>query len=178
MNYDFICRSMEKKGLTKETIFINERMNYIKSLYSANPGETTLVVDIECPIDQKMLIRGVEDGNIKNFKDAYTIKLILRDKIKNEISQITKIMIRKKGSTNGIFIPIRCFYADIRRSSDDCLYYRPRKNIFLQGKDHLFIYVVGENIGKKLPDITIDKDQISFSIKTDIFRLKQNNQRL
>lgn len=175
MNYDLICDSMEKEGLTKETIFINERMKDMITLYSANPGETKLVIDIECPMDQKILIRGVEDGNIKNFKDAYTIKLTLRDKIKNEISQITKIMIRKEGSTKDIFIPIRCFYADIRRSGDDCLYYRPRKNIFLQEKDHLFVYVVGENIGKKLPDVTIDKDQISFNIKADIFRLKQNN---
>lgn len=167
MTYNFICDFLKKEGWTKETTFINEKTKYIISLHSAKPGKTALVIDIACPKDQKILIRGTENGDIQNFKDAYTIKLTLMDSSKNEISWLTKIRITKEKTTE--LAEIKCFYADIRREGDDCLYYRPRKNILLEDDDHLFVYVIGESIGKELPDKAIDKDHISFSIKADIF---------
>lgn len=170
MSYNLICNILEKESWTKETIFINEKAKYTASLYSAKPGETTLVIDIKCPKEQKILIRGTENGDIKNFKDAYSIKLTLMDSLKNEISQFSKIRITKERTTEGISPPVRCFYADISRNDEDHLY-RPKENILLQGEEHLFVYVIGENIGPKLPDVTIDRDHISFNIKTDIFTL-------
>ena len=160
--------TLQKEDWTKETVFIDEKMKDIVSLNSARPGETSLVIDIRCPVDQKIIIRGVESGDIKNFKDAYSIRLTLKDSSKNEISQFTKIRITKERTIEGIYPPVRCFYGDISKSDNDHLY-RPRKNILLQGGDHLFVYVIGENIGQKLPDVTIDRDNISFSIKADIF---------
>lgn len=175
MTYNFLCDVLEKGGWTKKTIFINEKMIDVVSLNSAKHGETTLVIDIKCPENQKILIRGTEDGNIKKFKDAYTIRLTLTDSFKNEISQFTKIKITKEGTvTKGMigdtFSPIRCFYADISKNDEDHLY-RPRKNILLQEGEHLFTYVIGENIGPILPDVAIDRYHISFSIKADIFKL-------
>lgn len=168
MTYNFICEILDKSGLAKETIYIDEKTKYVESLYSAKPGETTLVIDIKCPKDQKILIRGTKNGDIKNFKDAYTINLTLRDSLKNEISQFTKIRMTKERTAEGIFPPVRCFYSDISRSDSDHLY-RPKENILLQGEEHLFVYVMGENIGPRLPDVAIDKDHISLSIKADIF---------
>jgi hypothetical protein len=169
MTYNFICNSLEKEGWTKETTFINEKMQYTAHLYSSEPGETSLVIDIGCPKDQKVLIRGTKNGDIKNFKEAYTIKLVLMDNSKNEISQFTKIRISKE-ATKDVFQPIRCFYADLSKGDNDHLY-RPKENILLQGEEHLFVQVIGEDIGQKLPDKAIDKDHISFDIKTDIFTL-------
>ena len=118
VTYNFICNALEKEGLTKETIFIDEKMKYTVSLNSAKPGETTLIVDIKCPEDKKILIRGTENGDIKNFKDAYSIRLTLKDGSKNEISQFTKIKITKERTTP----PIRCFYTDISKNDNDHLY--------------------------------------------------------
>lgn len=180
MTYNSICYTLEKEGWTKETMFIDEKMKYTALLSSARPGETTCIIDIRCPEDQKILIRGVENGDIKNFKDAYSIRLILKDSSKNEMSQLAKIRITKEMIIKEILtkermigdtsFPIRCFYGDINKNDNDHLY-RPRKNILLQGGEHLFIYVIGENIGQKLPDITIGRDHISFNIKVDIFTL-------
>jgi hypothetical protein len=169
ISYNLICDTLEKEGWIKEIIFINEKAKYVASLISAKPGETTLVADIKCPKDQKILIRGTKNGDIKNFKDAYSIKLTLMDSLKNEISQFTKIRITKERTIEGIS-QIRCFYADISKHDNDHLY-RPKQNILLQGEEHLFIYVIGENIGLKLPDVAIDSNHISFNIKTDIFTL-------
>lgn len=169
MTYNFICDSLKKEGWTKDTTFINEKMKYTTSLYSANPGETTLVIDIGCPKDQKILIRGKDDGDIKKLTDAYTIKLTLRDNLKKEIAQFTKIRITKEMTTEGDIAPVRCFYTDISRSGDDILYYRPRKNILLEEGEHLYVYVIGEKIWKKLPDVAIDRDYTSFIVKADIF---------
>ena len=168
MTYNFLCHMLEKEGWIKETIFIDEKMRYTFSLNSAKPGETTLVIDIRCPEDQKILIRGLKNGDVKNFREAYSIKLALKDNSKNEISQFTKIRITKGRMTEDIFPPVRCFYIDISKNDNDHLY-RPRKNILLEGDEHLFVYVMGENIGPKLPDVAIDRNHISFSIKTDIF---------
>lgn len=172
MSYNLICNILEKESWTKETIFINEKAKYVASLWSAKPGETTLVIDIKCPKYQKILIRGTENGDIKNFKDAYSIKLTLMNSLKNEISQFSKIRITKERTVESILAPVRCFYADISRNDEDHLY-RPKENILLQGEEHLFVYVIGENIGPKLPDIAIDKDHISFNIKADIFTLSK-----
>ena len=173
MFYNLICNTLEKESWTKETIFINEKTKYIESLYSTKPGETTLVIDIKCPKEQKILIRGTENGDIKNFKDAYSIKLTLMGNLKNEISQFTKIRITKERTIlTDISVPVRCFYADISKNDNDHLY-RPKENILLQEEEHLFVYVIGENIGPKLPDVAIDKDHISFNIKTDIFTLSK-----
>lgn len=170
MTYNFICNTLEKDGWTKETIYINEKTRYVESIYSAKPGETTLIIDIKCPKDQKILIRGTKNGDIKNLKDAYTIRLVIMDSLQNEISQFSKIRITKERSTECISPPVRCFYGDISRSDDDHLY-RPKENILLQGEEHLFVYVIGENIGLRLPDRAIDNDNISFNIKADIFTL-------
>lgn len=171
MSYNLICNILEKESWAKETIFINEKSKYVESLWSAKPGETTLVIDIKCPKDQKILIRGTENGDIKNFKDAYYIKLTIMDNSKKEISPLTKIRITKERTIiTDISAPIRCFYADISKNDNDHLY-RPKENILLQEEEHLFVYVIGENIGLKLPDVTIDSDHISFNIKTDIFTL-------
>lgn len=170
MTYNFICNTLGKDGWTKETIYINEKTRYVESIHSAKPGETTLIIDIKCPKDQKILIRGTKNGDVKNFKGAYTIKLTLMDSLKNEISQLTKIRITKERTAEGGSPPVRCFYGDISRS-DDVHLYRPKENILLQGEEHLFVYVIGENIGQKLPDKEIDKDYISFNIKADIFVL-------
>lgn len=170
MSYNLICNILEKESWTKETIFINEKAKYVESLWSAKPGEITLVIDIKCPTNQKILIRGTENGDIKNLKDAYSIKLTIMNNSKKEISPFTKIRITKERTTECISPPVRCFYADINKNDDDHLY-RPKENILLQGEEHLFVYVIGENIGPKLPDVAIDKDHISFNIKTDIFTL-------
>lgn len=170
MTYNFICNMLEKDGWTKETIYTNEKTKYIESLYSAEPGETTLIIDIKCPKDQKILIRGTKNGDIKIFKDAYSIKLTLMNSLKNETSQFTKIRITKERTTECTYPPVRCFYADISKNDNDHLY-RPKENILLQGEEHLFVYVIEENIGPKLPDIVIDKDHTSFNIKADIFTL-------
>ena len=142
-------------------------MIYTASLNSVKSGETKLVIDIICPEDQKILIRGVKNGDIKIFKDAYSIRVILTDDLNNEISQFTKIRITKV-TTECVTPPIRCSYTDISKNDNDHLY-RPKENILLQGGDHLFVHVIGENIGQKLPDVEIDRDHISFNIKTDIF---------
>ena len=168
MSYNLICNILEKENWIKETIFINEKTKYVTSLYSAKPWETTLITDIKCPKDQKMLIRGTENGDIKNLKDAYPITLALNDNSKHEISQFTKIRITKERTIQNILAPVRCFYADISKNDNDHLY-RPKENILLQGEEHLFGYVIGEDIGPKLPDVAIDRDNISFNIKTDIF---------
>jgi hypothetical protein len=175
MNYRFICTSLEDDGWTKETTFIDEKMKYTAHLYSAKPGETTRIIDICCPKDQKILVRGTKNGNIKNFKDAYSIKLTLMDSLKNDISQFTKIRITKEKTIENVSYilsmpPVRCFYADISKSDNDHLY-RPEENILLQEEEHIFVYVIGENIAQKLPDKEIDKDHISFNIKADIFTL-------
>lgn len=162
-----ICDILEKEGWTRETIFINEKMQYTASLSSTKPGDTAMVIDIRCPEDKKILIRGTENGDIKNFKDAYSIRLTLMDSLKNEISQFSKIRISKERTIEDSS-SIRCFYADICKKDDDHLY-RPRKNILLQEGEHLFVYVIGDNIGPKLPDKAIDMNSISFRIQADIF---------
>lgn len=172
MSYNLICNILEKDSWIKETIFINEKAKYIESLWSAKPGETTLIIDIKCPTNQKILIRGTENGDIKNLKDAYSIKLTIMNNSKKEISPFTKIRITKERTTEGISPPVRCFYADINKNDNDHLY-RPKENILLQGEEHLLVYVIGENIGPKLPDVATDKDHISFNIKTDIFTLSK-----
>jgi hypothetical protein len=168
LTYNFICDDLEKDGWDKETIFIDEKMKYTVSLNSSKPGETKLIADIICPEDEKILIRGVKNGDVRNYKDAYSIRLTLGDCLGNEISKFTKISISKVTSEE-VSHPIRCFYTDISKKDDDHLY-RPKENILLQGGDHLFIYVTGENIGQKLPDVAIERDRISFSIKADILR--------
>lgn len=171
MNYNSICDFLKKDGWIKEITFINEKMKYTTFLCSAKSGETTLVIDIKCPTNQKILIRGMKNGDINNFKDAYSIRLTLMDSLQNEISQFTKIRITKEKTKEGMPPPVRCFYADISKSDNGHLY-RPKENILLQGEEHLFVYVIGENIGQKLPDKAIDKDCTSFSIKADIFTLE------
>lgn len=186
MTYNSICSILEKEGWIKETTFIDEKMRDITSLSSARPGETAMVIDIRCPEDNKILIRGTENGDIKNFKDAYSIRLTLMDSLKNETSQFTKIRISKGNTTEYISQPISkeqlnssqlklvtelklsSFYADIGKKDNDRLY-RPRKNILLQEGDHLFVCVIGETIGHKLPDVAIDMNSISFRIQADIF---------
>ena len=178
MSYNFLCSKLEKDGWTKETTVIDEKMRYVISLSSAKIGETSVLVDIMCPKDEKILIRGTENGDVEKFRDGYSIRLVLKDSLFNEVAPFTKIKIekdtiledREKGFVSP---PIRCFYTDISKGDNDHLY-RPRKNILLQEGEHLFIYVIGENIGqKKLPEIEIDKDHISFNIKADIFKFKR-----
>jgi hypothetical protein len=161
---------LKKDGWIKETTFINEKTRYMTRLYSSEPGETTLAIEIYCPQDQKILIRGTTNGDVKNFKDAYSIQLGLMDSSKNEISQFTKIRITKERTIEDISPPVRCFYGDISKGDDDHLY-RPKTNILLQEGEHLFVYVIGENRNQILPDRSIDKDHTFFNIKADIFSL-------
>lgn len=169
-SYNLICDELGKDGWAKETTFINEKMEYTISLNSANPGETKLIVDIKCPDDQKILIRGTKNGDIKNFKGAYPARLTIKDSSGKEISQFTRIRIVHRTANGDMSNPARVFYADISKNDDDHLY-RFRENVFLQDNDHLLIYVIGDNPidGPRFPDIMIDKNNISFSIKADIF---------
>jgi hypothetical protein len=170
MTYNLICDALEYNGWTKETIFVSEKTRYMTRLYSSEPGETTLVIEIYCPQNQKMLIRGTTNGDVENFKDAYSIQLGLMDSLKNEISQFTKIRITKERTIECISSPVRCFYGDISKGDDDHLY-RPKENILLQEREHLFVYVMGENTSQKLPDRSVDKDHTFFNIEADIFTL-------
>jgi len=157
-------------GWAKDAMFIDEKMEYTVSLNSTNSGETKLIADIRCPDDQKILIRGTKDGDIKNFRDAYPVQLTLKDSLDKEISQFTRIRVEHRMTDECASYPARVFYADMTKKDDDRLY-RFKENIFLQNNDHLLIYVVGDNPidGPRFPDITIDKNNISFNVKADIF---------
>lgn len=170
MSYNLIYDELGKDGWTKETTFINEKMGYTVSLNSANPGETKLLVDIKCPEDQKILIIGIKNGDVENFRDAYPIRLTLRDSLCKEISRFTRIRIAHRMANGDMSDPARVFYADISEKDDDHLY-RFRENVFLQKNEHILIYVIGDNpiCGPRFPDVAIYKNNISFNMKADVF---------
>lgn len=154
--YNEYVAYLEGMGWTRSQITLDEHHNRIVTVDNASRNSNGRVIDVRCPIGQKISIMGMQQVPTgADARIAHSFRARLADEEDNEIPYDTLIRITKEKVSEEIIQIARLFYADINLTtipnldSPDVLSYKTDdqwhrfgQGIELNGQERLKLYVI------------------------------------
>ena len=166
---------LESSGWSRVLLCLEELNTNIVNISNLDNGTTGTVINIRCPDDYKITIKGTQQSSIgEDARTAYALRVFLSDSSNNEIPLDTKMRIIKRKPSEAILA--RIYYGDINTTRNvtmdsvsqllhktDQEFYRFRQGIEINNGQCLEISAINceRNIDAKNTKLSLECDMWS-----------------